>query len=75
MLLCLMKYSRPDIAYVTWELSMVIYGAKQASFLKMHCVIKYVFDTRNLGLKIEPNWNKKELWDVVYFINSVPVFW
>ena len=27
---------------------------EQAAFLKICCMIKYVFDTRNLGLKLEP---------------------
>ena len=36
----------------------------------MHCVVKYVLDSRNLVLKIEPNRNKKEPWDSVCFSYS-----
>ena len=36
----------------------------------MHHVIKYVLDTKNLGLKIEPNLDKDEPWNLVSFCNS-----
>ena len=31
---------------------------------------KYVLDTKNLGLKIKPNEDKKKPWDIVCFSDS-----
>ena len=45
-------------------------GVNKAAFLEMHWVIKYVLDTKNLGLKLEPKENEKEPWDVVCFSDS-----
>ena len=45
-------------------------GAKLAAFLEMHHMTKYILDTRNLGLKIEPNRIKNEPWDILYFSDS-----
>ena len=70
LLLNLTKCSRPDIGNATWELSKVIDGANKAVFLKMHHVIKYVLATKNLGLKLDPNGNEKEPWDIVCFCES-----
>ena len=33
-------------------------------------VIKYVLDTKNIGLKIEPTGNSNQLWEIVCFSNS-----
>ena len=54
-----MKYSRPDIANTSQELSNVMDDVTPATFLEMHHVIKYALNTKNLGLKIAPNGNKK----------------
>ena len=42
----------------------------QAAFFEMHYVIKYVLDTRNIGLKLEPIEYKKEPWNTVCFRSS-----
>jgi hypothetical protein len=54
MLLYLVKYSRPDIANAVRELSKVLDGSTEASFKGMLRVIKYVLDTKEMGLRIEP---------------------
>ena len=53
MLLYLVKHSRPDIANCVRELSKVLDGATQGSYKEMLRVIKYVLDTKTLGLKME----------------------
>ncbi len=54
MLLYLVKHSRPDIANPVRELSKVLDGAKHESFKEMLRVIKYVLDTKHMGLRMEP---------------------
>ncbi|KAL7461991.1 hypothetical protein ACHAXS_002396 [Conticribra weissflogii] len=54
MLLYLVKHLRPDITYAVRELSKVLDGANMAAYMEMHQVVKYVVDTRDLGLPIEP---------------------
>jgi hypothetical protein len=54
MLLYLMKYSRPDIANAVRELSKVLYGSTEASFKEILRVIKYVLDTKEMGIRIKP---------------------
>ena len=58
------------IADAGQELSKVNDGVNQIAFLKMHHVIKYVFDTRNLGLKLEPSGNEKEPCSIMCLSNS-----
>ena len=70
MLLYLVKHSRPDIANAVQELSKVLNGATDAAFKEMHRVIKYVLDTKNMGLKLEPNSFKKAPWDLVCYSDS-----
>ena len=72
MLLYLVKHSRPDIANAVRELSKVLDSATDASFKEMLRVIKYVLDTKNMGLKIEPNFDKdkNEPWELVCFSDS-----
>ena len=60
MLLYVVKHSRQDIVNTTLELSKVIDGANQIVFLIIYHVIKYVLDTRNLGLNIQSNGTEKE---------------
>ena len=54
MLLYLVKHSCPDIANAVRELTKIVDGANMAAYKEMHRVIKYVLDTRDLGLWIEP---------------------
>ena len=51
MLLYLVKHSRPDIAYATQELSKVFDGVSRAAYKELHQVIKFVLDTKSLGIK------------------------
>ena len=52
-LLFLVKHSHPDIANAVRELSKVIDGANKAACNEICQIIKYVFHSRDLGLKIE----------------------
>ena len=70
MLFHLVKCSRPGIASTSREISKVMNGTNQATFLEMHCVFKYVLDTWILGLKIESNRNNEEPWNIVHFGHS-----
>jgi hypothetical protein len=70
MLLYLVKHSRPDIANAVRELSKVLDGANMAAYKEMHRVIKYVLDTRDLGLRIEPIQGSEQPWELVCFSDS-----
>ena len=70
MLNYLVKHSRPDIANCVRELSNVLDGYIPASHKQMVCVIKYVSDTRNLGLELFPTGNQNDPWNIIYFIDS-----
>ena len=74
-MLYFVKHSKPDIAYAIWELYKVIHGVNPATFLKIHSVVKYALDTRNLGLKIELNRNKKGPQNIIYFSDSSQGAW
>jgi hypothetical protein len=54
MLLYLVKHSRPDISNSVRELTKVLDGATQAHWKAMVRVIKYVLDTKNHALKLQP---------------------
>ena len=58
------------MANVTQELSEIMGGENQAAFLEMHQVIKYVINTRSLGLKQEPKGSEKEPLEIVCFSDS-----
>ena len=45
-------------------------GARTAAFKELVHVIKLVFDTKNLRLKIKPTGNGNKPWEIVYFSNS-----
>jgi hypothetical protein len=71
MLLYLVKHSRPDIANVVRELSKVMDGATPAALKEMKRVMKFVLDTRNFGLKIEPKaHNDGDDWVMVAYTDS-----
>ena len=61
----LIKHLRSDTANAVRNVSKAMDGTNKAAFLEMHLVIKYVSDMNNLGLKIKPNINKNELWDII----------
>ena len=60
MLLYLVKHSCPDLANMTRELSKTNNGVNLAAFKESLHVIKYILDTKNLGLKIEPTVNSNK---------------
>ncbi len=53
-LLYLLKYSRPCLANPLRELSKALDGANQATFKELKRVIKFVLDTADYGLEIQP---------------------
>jgi hypothetical protein len=58
MRLYLVKHSRPDIANSVRELSKVSDGATKAHFKALLRTVKYVMDTENLGLLLQPKLNQ-----------------
>jgi hypothetical protein len=71
MLLYLVKHSRPDIANLIRELSKVMDGATPAALKEMKRVMKFVLDTQNFGLKIEPKvHNDGDDWVMVIYTES-----
>jgi hypothetical protein len=54
MLLYLTKYSRPDLCNVVRELSRCMDKATMGTYLEMLRVIKFVIDTKNFGLRVQP---------------------
>ncbi len=70
MLLYLVKHSRPDIANSVRELSKVLDCATSDAYNEMLRVIKFVLDTRTLGLKICPIGDKDMPWVLVMFCDS-----
>ena len=66
----LAKQSRPDIANSVRELAKGMSGASQAAMKELLRVIKFVLDTSDYGLKIQPNMNGKDLWKLVVYSDS-----
>ena len=70
-LLYLVKHSRPDIANATRELSKVMNNPTPAATKELKRVIKYVLDTSDYGLKMEPkNLNDDGVFDVLLYSDS-----
>ena len=69
MLLYLVKHSRPDIANAVRELSKSMDGATLAGLKELKRVIKYVIDTEEYGLKIEPKQDDVK-WSLVAYTDS-----
>ena len=69
MLLYLIKYSRPDLANVVRELSKCMDGANLAAYKEMLRVIKFVLDTKDYCLKLNPVFENEE-WDLVSYSDS-----
>ena len=70
MLLYLVKHSRPDIANAVRELSKVLDCSTNGAYKEMLRCIKYVLDTKSLGLKIWPKGNKSKPWEIICFTDS-----
>ncbi len=70
MLLYLVKLTRPDLCNATRELSKAMDGANPAAFKELHRVIKYAIDTKDLGLKFQPTFEKGLPWELLLFTDS-----
>ena len=71
MLLYLVKHTRPDIANVVRELSKVLDGPTGAAYKETKRTIKYVLDTADYGLKVEPKFPEQGTsWEVVLYSDS-----
>jgi hypothetical protein len=69
MLLCLTKYSRPDLCNVVRELSKCMDKATIGTYLEMLQVIKFVIDTKNFSLRVQPE-RKLKNWSLRVFCDS-----
>jgi hypothetical protein len=69
MLLFFIKDSRPDLANVMQELSKCMDGTSHAVYKEMSRVMKFVLDTKQYCLKMQPKDEGKE-WDLVSYCNS-----
>ena len=71
MLLYLVKHSRPNIANATRELSKLMDKPTPAAMKELKRVIKFVIDTKDYGLKIEPNVLSTDgKWDLILYSDS-----
>ena len=70
MLLYLVKYSRPDIANAVRELSKALDSPSPVAYREMLRVIKFVIDTKNLGIKMAPTLLVNDEWNIVGFSDS-----
>ena len=61
----LVKCSRLDIANVTRELSKVNYVENTETYKELLCIIRYILNTKNYGLKLEPTNNANNPWEIV----------
>ena len=60
----------PNLANAIKELSKVNKCANPAAYKELLHIIRYVLDTKNLGLKLKPKGNSNKPWDIVCFSNS-----
>ena len=70
MLLYLVTYLHPNLANATGELSKANNSANPAAHKEFPCIIKYVLEMKNLGLKIKPTQNSNEPWEIICFSDS-----
>ena len=68
-MLYLTKHSRPDIANAVRELSMSIDGGSRLQFREMLRFIKFVLDTKEIGLKMAPTLHEG-IWHLEAFSDS-----
>jgi hypothetical protein len=69
-LLHLIKHSCPDIANAVQKLSKCMIGATPAAFKEMKCVVKFVIDTKDYGLKVFPRPDKQNKWNLTVYTDS-----
>ncbi len=60
MLLYLIKHSRQDIANAVHECTKVVGGATRYAYCEMLHIIKYVLNTKDYGLRINPIYEKNK---------------
>ena len=71
MLLYLVKHSRPDISNAVRELSKCMDRADYDAFKELRRVVKYVLDTPDYGLKIEPKVDNENMeWNLIVYSDS-----
>ena len=70
MLLYLINYSRPDLSDAVRELSKCMDRATYGTYQEMLCVVKFVLDTKNYCLRIQPNFVSKNSWELKVFSDS-----
>jgi hypothetical protein len=66
----LIKYSRPDISNAVRELSKCMDRATYGTYQEMLWIVKFVLDTKNYCLKIQPNFDSKNTWKLKVFSDS-----
>jgi hypothetical protein len=69
-LLYLIKHSRLDIMNAVRELTKVLGKFTQAAYKKMLRCIKFVLDTKDLGLKVKPSLSSNEQWKIEVYSDS-----
>ena len=69
-LLYLVKHTRPDIANCVRELSKCLDGSTPASYKELLRVIKYVLDSKDMGLKFYPSGARNCAWSILCFTDS-----
>ena len=71
MLLFLVKHTRPDIANSVCKLSKALGSPSPAAYKGLLRLLKYVLDTRNLAIKIEPKpFDDGCEWEMICFSDS-----
>ena len=67
MLLYMVKHLHPNLANATRELSKANNSANPPTYKELLHIVKYVLDTKMLGLKIAPMGNSNEPWEISLF--------
>ena len=71
MLLYLVKFSRPKISNAVWEIAKATDGPTKAHVKSLMRLIKYVVDTKDHGLVMEPkNNDNNNLWEMQAYCDS-----
>lgn len=70
MFLCLVNYSRPDLANAVRELPKALDSLSPAAYKEMLRVIKFVIDTKKQGIKVAPTLLINDECNIVGFSDS-----
>jgi hypothetical protein len=70
MLLYLIKYSRPDISNAVRKLSKGMKEPMPNAFKELKRVLKYIIDTKDRGLKMEPKFGEDKNWNMTIYTDS-----